>query len=106
MYFTDRRLPRDRLSNPSFIFLQERTMRTFITTSDGEVYKAEDALDFVQQLKDSSRMAEGLTLNQFMREVAQRAEQDTGFRIRTHCVGDFLDDLLAAGLVKEQVTAE
>jgi hypothetical protein len=81
-------------------------MRTFVTASDGEVYKAEGALDFVQQLKDSSRMAEGLTLNQFMREVAQRAEQDTGYRIRAHCVGDFMDDLLTAGLVKEQAAAE
>lgn len=76
-------------------------MKTYITTDDGQVYSAKDALDFVKQLKESSRTAQGLTLNQFMRETAQRAADGTGFKIANRNAEQFLASLLHAGLVKE-----
>lgn len=81
-------------------------MKHYVTTTDGEVYAAKNALEFVQKLKDSSRMAQDLTINQFMRDVAQRAEQDTGFKIKHHNAEAFLASLLHAGLVKETQSAD
>lgn len=73
----------------------------YVTTDDGERYTAKTPLDFVQQLKDSSRTARHITLNQFMRDAAARAEQATGFKINTRSAKGFLEGLMAAGLVKE-----
>ncbi len=80
-------------------------MKTYITTTDGQAYHVADALDFVVQLKESSHTGAGLTLNQFMRETAKRAAQDTGFTINPRNAETFLASLLHAGLVKEQVAA-
>lgn len=76
-------------------------MKTYVTTSDGEQYQAKSPIDFVKQLKDSSRMAQGQTLNQFMRDTAHRAHDATGFRVRHYHSSVFLEDLLRSGLVKE-----
>lgn len=70
-------------------------------TDDGEKYVAKNALDFVKQLKDSSRTAQHITLNQFMREAAARAEQATGFKINHKTATGFVRGLIEAGLVKE-----
>jgi hypothetical protein len=86
---------------------QEHAMKkTYVTTTDGEQYHAANALDFVKQLKDSSMTSVGLTLNQFMRETAKRAEDATGFKVRHQHSSIFLEDLLRAGLVKEVQAAE
>ena len=77
-------------------------LRTYVTTDDGEAYTCKTPLDFVQQLKDSSRTARHITMNQFMREAAARAEQATGFRVSARSAKAFLEGLMAAGLVKEQ----
>ena len=84
---------------------QEPTMAQYVTTADGEMFTAASPMEFVKLLKDSSRTAQGLTLNQFMRETAQRAQDGTGFKIRTRNADQFLADLLHAGLVKEVTDA-
>lgn len=78
-------------------------MLTYVTTTDGETYKAESPLHFVRQLKDSSFSGADLTLNEFMRETAARTERDTGFKIKPHNAARFVEGLLRAGLVKEQI---
>ena len=75
--------------------------KIYVTTDDGQRYAAKTPLDFVQQLKDSSRTARHITLNQFMREAAERAQHATGFKISSRSAKAFLAGLLAAGLVKE-----
>lgn len=76
-------------------------LRTYVT-DDGETYTVKSPLDFVQQLKDTSRTARHITMNQFMRETAARAAQATGFKISARSAKAFLEGLLAAGLVKEK----
>lgn len=76
--------------------------RIYVTTDDGQRYAAKSPLAFVQQLKDSSRTAQHITLNQFMREAAARAQQTTGFKINHRSAKGFLESLLAAGLVKQE----
>lgn len=76
-------------------------LKTYMTTTDGETYSAKSPLDFVQQLKDTSQTARHITLNQFMRETAERAQQATGFKVSHRSAKAFLEGLLAAGLVKE-----
>jgi hypothetical protein len=75
--------------------------KVYVTTDDGERYSAANPLDFVKKLKDTSRTARHITLNQFMRDVAERAEQATGFKVSHRSAKAFLGDLVRAGLVKE-----
>ena len=75
-------------------------LKTYVTTDDGETFVCKNAMDFVKQLKDTSRASGEITLNQFMRETAARAQQSTGFKIEYRNVQGFLEGLLKAGLVK------
>lgn len=77
-------------------------MRVFMTVSDGEIYHAKDAVEFVQRFKDSSRFGVDLSLNKFMREVAERVKRETGHNVNGHSARQFLAGLIAAGLVKEK----
>jgi hypothetical protein len=80
--------------------------KIYVTTDDGQRYEAKTALDFVQQLKDSSRTARHITINQFMREMADRAQSMTGFKINVRSAKGFLESLIVAGLVKEVQAAD
>ena len=76
--------------------------KTYVTTDDGATYTCKNPLDFVQQLKDSSRTARHITLNKFMVETAARVAQSTGFKISVRSAKALLEGLLKAGLVKEK----
>ena len=70
-------------------------------TNDGQLIKATEPELIVDELNASS-WASCATRRQFMEEVASRALLQTGKRVRTRTPAQFIEDLIAAGLLKEE----
>jgi len=67
---------------------------------DGETFLAADERDLVEKMHSTSR-APSPSDEAWMRDVARRGELMTGREIRSDTPGNFVADLMAAGLLEE-----
>lgn len=67
-------------------------------TNDGLTLRGCTPEEMVEELRASSR-SPGLTLGNFMDEMASRTLLLTGHRVRTRTAQGFIEDLVAAGVL-------
>ena len=75
-------------------------MRHFVDL-DGRRYHCRDGRDLVAAMHGSAFTKDGSD-TEFMREMAKRTEMFTGHPYRTDSFKNFVADLIAAGIVREE----
>lgn len=76
-------------------------MRRFIT-NDGLHYAADCAASLVRQLKSDSKTGGNVTKDDWRADSAYRASEATGTIVRGDSDAHFVEDLINAGLLKEE----
>ena len=67
----------------------------------GMVFRAATAEELVEQMRESSEEAFDDPIPEFMRDVADQYESDSGDIIRTTTPEAFIADLISAGYMRE-----
>lgn len=72
--------------------------------NDGDTITAKTNKEFVQKLNESSLFGRRRSLDEFIKETAERCKVQTGSKVRTTNIDIFVKDLVKAGFVTIQAS--